>query len=299
MRDSKEIEYLLRSAAGYLSALKCPSCGSSDAVLIQRKYVLTRLFECNDCRLRYRHPRETRRSLDRFYERGYAQDDGITTRLPDKGEWQAMVDAGFGEKNVDHYAEALPALFPELDPKVIRMVDYGCSWGYQTYQFRRRGIDCTGFEPSLSRASFGRRTLGLPIFSDPCEIPLDNHIFFSSHVIEHLHSPSEYIGFAFERIREGGFFVAESPNGTDDFRHKEPSLFSKLWGRVHPNFLSADFYLEAFKGRPVFLMSHPFVGLKEALAGWDRRSVLALDLSGPHLLVIARKPESKDQASPS
>ncbi len=294
MKDFKDIEYLLRSATGYLSTVGCPSCGSTEATLIERKYLLTRLFECTGCRLRFRHPREDGRFLKRFYNTGYEQDDGITTQLPSEEGWQGMVKSGFGEKNIDHYAESLPLLFPESASSDIRMVDYGCSWGYQTHQFRSHGVDCIGFDISASRASFGRRSLGLPILTDPEQIPRDNHIFFNSHVIEHLPSPADFLRFAFDRIRPGGYFVAETPNGSEAFRRKDPAHFSKLWGRVHPNLMSDDFYLNAFKGLPVFMMSYPFVGLKAALAGWDRKGVRTLDLSGPHLLVIVKKTKPLD-----
>jgi len=289
MKDRKDMAYLIRSASGYLSDVECPSCGSSKASFIQRKYLFARLFECGECRLRYRHPRESSRFLSRFYSDAYRQDDGITTQLPDRDGWNEMMRNGFGEKNVDHYAESLPMLFPELRPEEIRMIDYGCSWGYQTHQFRARGIDCMGFEISATRASFGRRNLGLPILTDAEQIPHDNHIFFSSHVIEHLPSPSEFIGFAMSRIRTGGFFIAESPNGGDGFRSRDPERFAKLWGRVHPNMLNAEYYLKAFEGLPLFMMSHPFHGLKEAMKEWDLQSVRTLDLSGPHLLAVVRK----------
>lgn len=292
MKDGKDLAYLFRSAAGYLSAVACPSCGCGDATLIQRKYVISRLFECRACRLRFRHPRDSQGFLRRFYNEGYEQDDGITTRLPDEVGWQRIVGSGFGEKNVDHYAQAVRFLFPDTAPGDIRMVDYGCSWGYQTHQFRSHGIDCIGFEPSAHRASFGRRNLGLPILTDPDEIPGDNHVFFSSHVMEHLPSPAEFIAFASDRIRPGGFFMAETPNGSDAFRRSNPSHFKKLWGRVHPNMLNEQFYLAAFKGMPLFMMSHPFDRLPHEMSLWDRLSVRILDLTGPSILVVVRKTET-------
>jgi hypothetical protein len=292
LKDRQDIQYLFRSAAGYLSDIECPSCGQSEHVLVERKYLFTRLFECRYCRLRYRHPRESKGYLDRFYDDEYAQNDGITTEMPDEDGWQGMVRSGFGEKNVDHYAKTIQLLFPDTRPDAIRMIDYGCSWGYQTHQFRSHGIDCIGFEPSSARASHGRRTLGLSILTSQAEIPHDNHVFFSSHVIEHLPSPSDFIRFAMERLREGGCFVAESPNGSEAFRRRDPAHFSKLWGRVHPNMMSAEFYLEAFKGLPLFMMTYPFDGLVEAVKTWDRQSVKTLDLSGPNLLLIVRKTPS-------
>jgi hypothetical protein len=86
--------------------------------------------------------------------------------------------------------------------------------------------------------------------------------------------------------------VAESPNGSEAFRRRDPAHFSKLWGRVHPNMMSAEFYLEAFKGLPLFMMTYPFDGLVEAVKTWDRQSVKTLDLSGPNLLLIVRKTPS-------
>ena len=289
MKDRQSIAYLVRSATGYLSAVECPSCGSSDAALLERKYIVTRLFECTTCRLRFRHPRESPFRLRRFYESDYSQDDGITTEMPDPEGLQGLIESGFGEKNSDHYAEAFRILMPELRPEALRMTDYGCSWGYQTHQFRSCGIDCVGFELSATRAAYGRRVLGLPIVTDPREIPFDNHVFFSSHVVEHLPSPSEFIRFAMERIRRDGYFVAETPNGSESHRRKAPSQFSRLWGRVHPNMLHEAYYLEAFKGMPLFMTSQPPEALPDAIRAWDRNSTRILDLSGPNLILFVKK----------
>ena len=44
-----------------------------------------------------------------------------------------------------------------------RVLDFGCSWGYGTYQLRQAGFDAVGFEVSRPRAKFGREKLGLNI----------------------------------------------------------------------------------------------------------------------------------------
>jgi hypothetical protein len=43
-------------------------------------------------------------------------------------------------------------------------------------------------------------------------------------------------------LQSGGYFVAESPNGSPSFRVNSPEYFHHLWGEVHPRrMLSEDF----------------------------------------------------------
>ena len=283
------LSFLAHCISRYTAKPVCPDCGLPQVRLLDRKYLFARLFECQTCHLRFRHPVETRDQLASFYQHSYTQDDGITTKLPSRSEWEGLMQTGFGEKDVSHYISLIKGLYPNRSPAEIRMLDYGSSWGYQTWQFRASGIDCTGYEISVPRAIYGRETLGLPVYADLKSITPGFDIFFSSHVIEHVPSPRRMIEEAFDLLHPGGYLVIESPNGSDVFRAQSPAHFHKLWGRVHPFMLSPEFYIHRLSGRPAYFTSWPFGDLSEKIRPWNLDQTMVDRLDGPALLMITRK----------
>jgi SAM-dependent methyltransferase len=285
----QNLSFLVDCISGYTRQPVCPDCNRPEVRLLDRKFIFARLFECQTCLLRFRHPVEDPVRMRSFYQLAYTQEDGITTQLPTKPAWDAMVRGGFGEKDVSHYVSLLHSIFPGRAPSDIRMLDYGCSWGYQTWQFREAGFDCTGFEISTPRAIYGRETLGLPVHTDLQEIRSGFDIFFSSHVIEHVPSPRKFMEQAFDLLNPGGYMIIESPNGSDEFRKQRPEHFHKLWGRVHPFMLSPSFYMHWLAARPAFFTSWPFGDLAERYVGWNQSQRQIDRLDGPSLLMITRK----------
>ncbi len=251
--------------------------------------MVTRLFRCSICGLQFRHPKESPTASIDFYQEAYMQEDGITTDLPDAERLRFLEHTGFGEKNVDHYAALFGSMFPDRKRSDVRIIDYGCSWGYQGYQFRKHGFGYSGLEISRQRASFGRVRLGLDIVTSDTDLRADADIFFSSHVMEHLPDPGRMIATGMALLRPGGWFVAECPNGSEERRRREPILTRKAWGMVHPNLISAEFLSKAFEGVPFLLTSSPFHDLSERWEAWERNSACIGDLSGSNLLIIAKK----------
>jgi 2-polyprenyl-3-methyl-5-hydroxy-6-metoxy-1,4-benzoquinol methylase len=284
-----KLNYFINSALRYNSKKQCPSCGSKNYDLSDQKYLVTRLLKCADCNLLYRHPTDSAEFNFKFYQKQYTQDDGITTNLPNKAEIQSMIQNNFPGKNVDMYIGMFQTLFKGKVNNQIKVVDYGCSWGYQSYQFLKAGFECVPYEISRHRADFGNTELNLSIITDEKDIPLENDIFFSSHVIEHVPSPHTMIQVGLDKLKKGGFFIAESPNGSDSFREKYPDWFHRFWGRVHPNYLSDAFYAKALKDHPFLITSSPFETVLDQVGAWDQNSQQILDVSGPELLVIAKK----------
>lgn len=282
------ISYLAKSALRYFSSKSCPSCGGHNVEIVDTKYIVTRLFKCKNCLQLFRHPNDSFEFNIRFYQKDYCQ-RGITTDLPSAQELESLKVNDFNGKNASLYIAIFLELFTETVPGNIKLVDYGCSWGYQTFQFLKKGFDCSAFEISKPRAEYGNLQLGLSIKTDPSELPRNNHIFFSCHVIEHVPSPRQMVEFGIDRLQRGGFFIAESPNGSDAFKKSKPELFHMLWGQVHPNMLTAEFYSKIFSRLPHFITTSPFDNVTTQLHEWDMKNNKILDLSGSELLVIARK----------
>lgn len=284
-----KISYLSESTLRFFSDKHCPSCGSDNVKVVDSKFVVTRLFKCQNCLILFRHPKDSSEFNLKFYQKNYSQSDGITTDLPSKQDLEILKANNFKGKNADLYCSIFSELFNGKPTNEIKLVDYGCSWGYQSFQFLKKGFNCSSFDISKPRAEYGNANLGLSIKVEESQLPQANDIFFSSHVIEHVPSPSKMIEFGLQRLQSGGYFIAESPNGSDEFRKKDPTYFHRLWGRVHPNMLTADFYANIFSSVPYLITTSPFENIITELNAWDKKDQKILDLSGPELLVIAKK----------
>jgi 2-polyprenyl-3-methyl-5-hydroxy-6-metoxy-1,4-benzoquinol methylase len=283
----QKIGYLIDSTVRYNTSLSCPYCQSSSAKLIDRKYFVTRLFKCNQCQLQFRHPLESIESNKNFYQLEYFEEDGITTDLPSVEELSNLKKTGFKaypDRDAQRIIDILAGLFPVLDN--IKMIDYGTSWGYFSYQFKQKNIDIESYEISVPRANFGNKYLELNIKTQTDELRKDNDIFFSSHVIEHLPKIQDMVNLSKSLLRQEGYFVALCPNGSRAYREKNPLGFHKTWGKVHPNLLSADFYQYVFKDNPYLIASSPYD--LNAISQWDKKTQTVLPLEGEELLIIAK-----------
>lgn len=282
----QKIKYLTRSVANFFTPVLCPNCGDSQAVKVDQKYFFTRLFECARCNLQFRHPVDSKIFNNVFYQTDYVQNDGITTDLPANEELEELIRTKFegSNKNVGPVVQLFEAL--GFDLSTVKVVDYGCSWGYMTWQFNQLGIMAQGYEISQPRAEFGRKFLSLDIKTDWGELAGANDIVFSSHVIEHVPSIPDMIKEAKTLLKPEGLFIAESPNGSFAFRKASPRAFHEGWGLVHPNYLSEKFYQFIFKEHPFYITSTPY-DFKQ-IEEWDGKSQVTFKTGGPQLLVMAK-----------
>ena len=77
------------------------------------------------------------------------------------------------------------------------------------------------------------------VLSETEEIQEKADCFFSAHVIEHLPNPRILWEKASRVLKPNGFVVLFMPNG-EPSRAAIDRNYHKLWGQVHPLFLSAD-----------------------------------------------------------
>jgi len=234
--------------------------------------------------LAFRVPTTTKEENAEFYQEEYSQ--GITTEVPSDAALKTLLESEFRdtEKDYSTYIEVLRALGVAPESRVF---DFGCSWGYGSWQMQRAGFQVTSFEISKPRCTFAREKLGVDA---RVNIPEENGVFdvvFSSHVLEHVPAVSEAVLMARRLLRPGGLFVAFTPNGSYEFRAKEPEAWLKLWGFVHPNFLDAEFYRKAFAQDSWLLASSQYD--LAAIRAWSSSSgSRQLSIEGSELLVAAR-----------
>ncbi len=237
--------YLARCIQSRMSCsdLGCRNCGHPQSVVIDRKYLVTELRRCSHCLMMYRAPSDPPQHNATYYNQGYRQ--GYTTDLPSEVELTALIKGQFRGTGMDYsyYIGVLAALGA---PRGARVFDYGCSWGYGTYQMKTAGFDVVGYEISRSRGDYAAHMLGLDVvadFSQWSERPdtaATFDVFFSAHVLEHVPSPGAIFAAAERVLKPGGLFVGFCPNGSAAHR-AAASDWHRRWGEVHPNYLDDVF----------------------------------------------------------
>jgi 2-polyprenyl-3-methyl-5-hydroxy-6-metoxy-1,4-benzoquinol methylase len=238
----------------------CPNCGHSHSEIIDRKYFVSQLQRCNQCKLMFRTPTDDPTKNQQFYEKEYRQ--GFTTDLPSDSELQSLKLTNFTgtEKDYAAYIQVLRRLGLGHDARIF---DFGCSWGYGSYQLMQAGFNVASFEIDRTRRRFARDKLGVRCVDDMDSLASDqNHIgrydcFFSAHVLEHVHRPKTVFEYARKLLAANGLFVSFTPNGSAAFRQREPVAWSLAWGEVHPNFIDDVFLDLEFRHSPRTIGSSP------------------------------------------
>jgi len=190
----------------------CPYCGTSDTVRLARKQLIVELRECPQCHLTFRYPKDDLADNFEYYQEKYQQ--GNVTDLPDEAEIPALKANNFANvgRNIATHLRLIRAA-----TKGTRLLDYGASWGYCTWQFQQAGYEAVGFDISRPRAEYGHRMLGVPIVNDIGSLPdhsLD--IVYTSHVLEHLPNPGEIIREFRRLLVKGGHLFIFVPNGAGE-----------------------------------------------------------------------------------
>ena len=98
------------------------------------------------------------------------------------------------EQNYSEYIAFLQRYGVKPGAKVF---DFGCSWGYGSYQMNKAGYDVQSYEIGVERRNYGINNLGVNHIDDPYAIqaghPLHESFdcFFSAHFLEHVPSPKQ------------------------------------------------------------------------------------------------------------
>lgn len=267
----------------------CPYCGPSSTVhLVRRKKLIVEILQCQTCHLWFRWPSDTLDEHDAYYQDEFAGDTQQVV-LPSDSQLKKLRDTNFAGSPLDisNKVQVLRAL-----REGGRVLDYGSSWGYGTYQLRSYGFDAVGFDISKPRAEFGRAQLGLSIIdaeSDLENAPSESFdIIFSNHVIEHLPNIAVEFSLMTRLLKRGGFVFHVLPNFLGE---KARSGYWIKWiGEDHPIAPAIPFFELAIPraglAPPVF-GSDPFDGsMAQALKDGTPS---ALPTEGDELLVYANR----------
>jgi 2-polyprenyl-3-methyl-5-hydroxy-6-metoxy-1,4-benzoquinol methylase len=215
----------------------------------------------------------------------------FTTELPDAATLERLKATNFRGSPKDYtvYISVLDAL--ELRPG-DSLFDFGCSWGYGSYQLKTHGFRVTAHEISAARMAYAADRLGIDLF-DSLDLLESGHplfesfdCFFSAHVLEHVTRPRQVVEWADRLLRPGGIFVSFTPNGSEAHRCSNPR-WNKLWGEVHPNLIDDRFLRRTFADWPHLLTSVPY--FCEAMERPSSGETLLGRLDGGELMFAAVK----------
>jgi len=246
---NSKIDYFLTSLEKKISSRinQCPYCKSNlnDSSVVDRKFLVTSLVSCKKCKLLVRTPTDDVVESDQFYQQEYSQ--GYTTDCPSDVELTKLIASRFvgTERDYSRYLRFFEFLGIS---KSQRFLDFGCSWGYGLSQVIDGGyLKAEGFEVSVPRARYGMEKLKVPIHTNPKDLSARYDTIFSSHVLEHLPDFALINKLYNNHLNPGGYFVAITPNGSNDFKNTDYNAYHSLWGKVHPVLLCDAFVKENFK----------------------------------------------------
>ncbi|MGH9687627.1 MAG: class I SAM-dependent methyltransferase [Candidatus Acidiferrales bacterium] len=282
---SQRVAYLRDSAWQNLGRrdLSCPACGSPGTKLIKRKHLVTELRECSSCCLRFRWPKDRPDDAHRFYQKQYSQ--GFTTDCPDDQSLAVLLSTGFrnSEKDFSSYVEVLKALGMQPGAAIL---DFGCSWGYGSWQLSQAGFEVFSYEISAPRARYAAEKLGCNVIESLEALPRKVNCFFSAHVIEHLPTPNLLWDAALDVLVPRGIIVCACPNGNPQREHVVGPDYHKLWGKVHPLYITPDYVREVSKRRKL--------GVEVYSSPYDLSQIAArlqpANVAGDELLIVASGP---------
>ena len=288
-----KFKYLLICLKKFLTkkGLDCPSCKSNENLIVDKKYFITSLKRCENCMLLYRTPTTTIEENKDFYQEEYTQ--GFTTDCPNDDKLNELISNNFRntEKDYSKIIEILNILDLKSNTDVSSLFDYGCSWGYGSYQLKKI-FNVKSYEISAPRAKYARDKLGVNIINESELDSLKNNdnkldFFFMSHVLEHVPNPSETLDLGLKLLKKGGYIVSFTPNGSMENK-KINSKWSQLWGMVHPNFIDEKFYEKFFKNNIYYIGSSKY-NLKNIHNFTKNNQNYIDDLSGGELMIIVKK----------
>jgi 2-polyprenyl-3-methyl-5-hydroxy-6-metoxy-1,4-benzoquinol methylase len=286
----KKIGYLAQQGTRWLrGATGCPNCGYHGYEIRDRKALVTELRDCTRCRLMYRYPTDPVQDSVEFYQEDYKQ--GFTTDMPDDAALKQLTDTSFAGHEKDY--APLIALLADLGVSPgKRIFDFGCSWGFGSWQFAKAGYELKSYEISRPRARYARDKLGVDVIDNMGELEAGTHldgtcdVFFSNHVMEHVPSPSHTVATARRLLKSGGLFVAITPNGSLGYRNVARESWHHFWGKVHPNMLNEAFWAREFADTPHFIGSLP--DSRSCMAGWAKtQDSTQASLCGDQLICAA------------
>lgn len=189
----------------------CTICGNSNFKFHERigykhkfQYV-----KCNKCANVFLNPRPAydQEFLDTAYS-VYGMDN---LHVQKKGELSEGEEA-----SVDRYSILIEYL-EKIFSKKGKILDLGCGTGLFLLSAKRRGWDTYGIDISAPMTNFAQESFGIPTKAGQFqELDLSDwgtfDVIYSSHVIEHIPNPAEWMNLFKKKLNKDGLLVLNVPN---------------------------------------------------------------------------------------
>jgi 2-polyprenyl-3-methyl-5-hydroxy-6-metoxy-1,4-benzoquinol methylase len=123
------------------------------------------------------------------------------------------------------------------------LLDFGCSWGYATHQYKAAGWTAQGFELDRRRAAFGRTALGLAVTSD-----LADHrsrkfdVILADHSLEHVPRLGDTLDAWVELAASGAALVVFVPNCSCHDARRLGTGWGPFIGEAHTVALTMEWF---------------------------------------------------------
>jgi hypothetical protein len=219
----------------------CPYRDSQFADRLQRKWLLIEARRCMFCGLIFRWPTDPAQADREFYETDYEGQQA--TDVPDAAAAAAMASEGFRGTSWHRAGRISFAECALGKPAGRTLLDFGCSWGYATHQYKAAGWAAHGFEIDRRRAEFGRVALDLDIKSDLNDYSgRQFDIILADHSLEHVPRIGHTLDALSKLAAPGATLMIFVPNGScHDARR-----FGVGWGPLIGETHTAAFTMEWF-----------------------------------------------------
>ena len=259
----------------------CPYCKSGKTILLQRKQILLELRECQECRLRFRYPKDDVIENFDYYQDDYQQQ--TVTDLPSDAELEGHIRDNFRRvgRDISEHLEVIRQFATGG-----RLLDFGASWGYCTWQFQQAGYDAIGYEISHPRTEYGKKMLGVKMVTNTHDLPDQSiDVIYSSHVLEHMPDPGATLR-EFRRLLapQGSLFVFV-PNGAGEPARRLGVKWTPLINQRHVMAYTPQFFAIALP-REGFVTKFACAPYREPLRQY---SPSALPFDGEELLAVGSR----------
>lgn len=200
----------------------CDLCGGSqfEPEIVANDWNLVR---CNDCGLVFTSPRYKEAYLQKMYEDRYYEiaSSYLSAQLLEPSE-----DDRFLAKSLTKICAR------GRKSRDLRFLDIGCGGGYIVNTFQNAGWEAVGIDLSVKAINAGKST-GLDLRVAGVEIPELGKfgLVAAFHVLEHVHSPKEFLRHCVDRLFENGYILIEVP----DYGCRAVQKMREHWPYLYPD----------------------------------------------------------------
>lgn len=199
-----------------ISNIECSLCGSTDRSLYWDcgDYTFSR---CNNCKLIYQYPQPVQKDLSLRYDSNY-----FDYEINNEKNFFSLMLETLSDIDFD-------SLSSNFDIAKSEFLDVGCATGLLPEYMKNEGWVSRGVELCEASASYGKNIRKVDIYNGTLEEAefSDNQfsIVHSSHLIEHLTSPSGYVEEVYRILKPGGYFITTTPNAASF----QAIMFGRNW----------------------------------------------------------------------